>query len=185
MRKTYKSSNVRFCMEDENQRRTQEYLQNLTRKDSSYGKALSDAFVLVLDGRVSNGETGEAEEHCVFAWESKKTSSEGNISNGKILSEEAFHDGLKLAAEHIEESVAERIMDMQRAIIRQLMELGEQALRSVSVENTPYRESYEEETEQVPETDMSDAMMSMVFAMGEQAVPKMGTHFGTWYSLTR
>ena len=39
MRKTYKSSNVRFCMEDENQRRTWEYLQSLTRKDSSYGKA--------------------------------------------------------------------------------------------------------------------------------------------------
>lgn len=52
MRKTYKSSNVRFCMEDENQRRTWEYLQSLTRKDSSYGKALSDAFVLVLDGKV-------------------------------------------------------------------------------------------------------------------------------------
>ena len=33
MRKTYKSSNVRFCMEDENQRRTWEYLQSLTRKD--------------------------------------------------------------------------------------------------------------------------------------------------------
>lgn len=42
MKKTYKSSNVRFCMEDENQRRTWEYLQSLTRKDSSYGKALSD-----------------------------------------------------------------------------------------------------------------------------------------------
>ena len=69
MKKTYKSSNVRFCMEDENQRRTWEYLQSLTRKDSSYGKALSDAFVLVLDGRVSNGETGEVEEHCFYAGE--------------------------------------------------------------------------------------------------------------------
>lgn len=163
MRKTYKSSNVRFCMEDENQRRTWEYLQSLTRKDSSYGKALSDAFVLALDGRVSSGETGEAEEHCFFTWESKKTSSEGNISNGKILSEEAFRDGLKLAAEHIEESVAERIRDMQRVIMRQLPEeLGEQALRTVFVENTPYRESYEEETEQ-----MSDTMMSMALAMGQ------------------
>lgn len=55
MRKTYKSSNVRFCMEDENQCRTWEYLQSLTRKDSSYGKALSDAFVLVLDGKVPKG----------------------------------------------------------------------------------------------------------------------------------
>ena len=62
MRKTYKSSNVRFCMEDKNQRRTWEYLQSLTRKDSSYGKALSDAFVLVLDGKVPKGDAGEAEE---------------------------------------------------------------------------------------------------------------------------
>lgn len=167
MRKTYKSSNVRFCMEDENQRRTWEYLQSLTRKDSSYGKALSDAFVLVLDGKVSNGETGEVEEHCFYAGELEKTSREGNVTNGKILLEEVFYDGMKVAAEHIEESVAERIMDMQRAIIRQLTELGEQALRTVSVENTPYRESHEEETEQVPGTDMSDAMMSMALAMGE------------------
>ena len=167
MKKTYKSSNVRFCMEDENQRRTWEYLQSLTRKDSSYGKALSDAFVLVLDGRVSNGETGEVEEHCFYAGELEKTSREGNVTNGKILLEEVFYDGMKVAAEHIEESVAERIMDMQRAIIRQLTELEEQALRTVSVENTPYRESHEEETEQVPGTDMSDAMMSMALAMGE------------------
>lgn len=168
MRKTYKSSNVRFCMEDENQRRTWEYLRSLTRKDSSYGKALSDAFVLALDGRVSNGETGEAEEHCFFAWESKKTSSEGNISNGKIFSEEAFHDGLKLAAEHIEESVADRISKMQEAFLRQLTkELEEHALRTVSGEDTPHREQCEEETEQGPETDMSDAMMSMALAMGE------------------
>lgn len=167
MRKTYKSSNVRFCMEDENQRRTWEYLQSLTRKDSSYGKALSDAFVLVLDGKVSNGETGEVEEHCFYAGELEKTLREGNVPNGKILLEEVFYDGMKVAAEHIEESVAERIMDMQRAIIRQLTELGEQALRSVAVENTPYRESHKEETEQVPGTDMSDAMMSMALAMGE------------------
>ena len=167
MRKTYKSSNVRFCMEDENQRWTWEYLQSLTRKDSSYGKALSDAFVLVLDGKVSNGETGEVEEHCFYAGELEKTSREGNVTNGKILLEEVFYDGMKVAAEHIEESVAERIMDMQRAIIRQLTELEEQALRTVSVENTPYRESHEEETEQVPGADMSDAMMSMALAMGE------------------
>ena len=96
MRKTYKSSNVRFCMEDENQRRTWEYLQSLTRKDSSYGKALSDAFVLVLDGKISKGKAGEEEEPCLSTSEDKKTSSEGNIPIGKTLSEEAFHDGLKV-----------------------------------------------------------------------------------------
>ena len=52
MRKTYKCSNIKFCMEDENQRRTWEYLQGMTRKDGSYGKILSDAFAAVLDGYV-------------------------------------------------------------------------------------------------------------------------------------
>ena len=58
MRKTYKCSNIKFCMEDENQRRTWEYLQGVTRKDGSYGKMLSDAFVLVLDGK-NRADAGE------------------------------------------------------------------------------------------------------------------------------
>ncbi len=55
MRKNYKCSNIKFCMEDENQRRTWEYLQGITRKDGSYGKILSDAFVAVLDGQIWAG----------------------------------------------------------------------------------------------------------------------------------
>lgn len=165
MKKTYKSSNVRFCMEDENQRRTWEYLQSLTRKDCSYGKALSDAFVLVLDGKVSKGE---AEELCLPTSVAEKAISEGNIPCGKRLSEDAFREGLKVTAEHIEDSVAERISKMQEAFLRQLTkELEEHVLRTVSGENTPHREQYEEETEQVSETDMSDAMMLMALAMGE------------------
>ena len=161
MRKTYKSSNVRFCMEDENQRRTWEYLQSLTRKDSSYGKALSDAFVLVLDGKVPKGNAEEAEEQCFSLLK-------GNIPSDKMLSEEAFYAGLKVTAEHIEECVADRISKMQEALLRQLTkELEEYALRTVWGEDTPHREQYEEETEQVPETDMSNAMMSMALAMGE------------------
>ena len=145
MRKTYKSSNVRFCMEDENQRRTWEYLQSLTRKDCSYGKALSDAFVLFLDGKVPKGDAEEAEEPCFSLLKAKKALSEGNIPSDKMLSEEAFYAGLKVTAEHIEEH----------------------ALRTASGEDTLHREQCEEETEQVPETDMSDAMMSMALAMGE------------------
>ena len=168
MRKTYKSSNVRFCMEDENQRRTWEYLQSLTRKDSSYGKALSDAFVLVLDGKVPKGNAEEAEEQCFSLLKAKKALSEGNIPGDKMLSEEAFYAGLKVTAEHIEECVADRISKMQEALLRQLTkELEEYALRTVWGEDTPHREQYEEETEQVPETDMSNAMMSMALAMGE------------------
>ena len=55
MRKTYKCSNIKFCMEDENQRRTWEYLQGITRKDGSYGKILSDAFVGAIDGKTRLG----------------------------------------------------------------------------------------------------------------------------------
>ena len=39
-------------MEDENQRRTWEYLQSITRKEGSYGKILSEAFVTTFDGRI-------------------------------------------------------------------------------------------------------------------------------------
>ena len=159
MRKTYKSSNVRFCMEDENQRRTWEYLQSLTRKDCSYGKALSDAFVLFLDGKVPKGD---AEELCFSTSVAEKASSEGNIPCGKMLSEDAFREGLKVTAEHIEESLANQISKMQEAFLRQLTkELEEHALRTVSGEETPHREQCEKET------DMSDAMMSMALAMGE------------------
>ena len=73
-----------------------------------------------------------------------------------------------MTAEHIEDSVAERISKMQEAFLRQLTkELEEHALRTVSGDDTPHREQYEGDTEQVSETDMSDAMMSMALAMGE------------------
>ena len=59
MRKTYKCSNVKFCMDDENQRRTWEYLQGITRKDGSYGKVLSDVFVAFLDVQDQEKENDE------------------------------------------------------------------------------------------------------------------------------
>ncbi len=54
MRKTYKCSNIKFCMEDENQRRTWEYLQVMTRKDGSYGKALFQELQKVLAEQIRN-----------------------------------------------------------------------------------------------------------------------------------
>ena len=84
------------------------------------------------------------------------------------MRKDAFRKELKATAEHIEESVANRISKMQEALLRQLTkELEEHVLRTVSGEDTPHSQQYEEETEQVPETDMSDAMMSMALAMGE------------------
>lgn len=49
MRKTYRCTNVKFCMEDEVQRRAWEYLHNGECKDGSYGKILSEALIEVLE----------------------------------------------------------------------------------------------------------------------------------------
>lgn len=51
MRGTYRCTNVKFCMEDENQRRAWEYLHGLNCRDGSYGKVLADALIAVIDSR--------------------------------------------------------------------------------------------------------------------------------------
>lgn len=53
-------------MEDENQRRTWEYLQGITRKDGSYGKILSDAFVEAVDGKTRLGVNKAENESAVL-----------------------------------------------------------------------------------------------------------------------
>lgn len=53
MRGIYRCTNVKFCMEDENQRRAWEYLHGLNRRDGSYGKVLADALIAVI-GSQSN-----------------------------------------------------------------------------------------------------------------------------------
>lgn len=49
MRGTYRCTNVKFCMEDENQRGAWEYLHGLNRRDGSYGKVLADALIAMTD----------------------------------------------------------------------------------------------------------------------------------------
>lgn len=58
MRGTYRCTNIKFCMEDENQRRAWEYLHGLNRRDGSYGKVLADALIAVIDRQrdVQNAE---------------------------------------------------------------------------------------------------------------------------------
>ena len=53
-------------MEDENQRRTWEYLQGITRKDGSYGKILSDAFVEAVDGKPRLGVNKAENESAIL-----------------------------------------------------------------------------------------------------------------------
>ena len=90
MRKIYKCSNIKFCLEDENQRRTWEYLQGMTRKDGSYGKILSDAFAAVLDGHVQSETNGVVRDSAIL-------SGQDTDILGKMLDrvlEEKFHEML-------------------------------------------------------------------------------------------
>ena len=59
MKKTYRCTNVKFCMEDEVQRRAWEYLHNGECKDGSYGKILSEALVAMLDKEKSSSLQSE------------------------------------------------------------------------------------------------------------------------------
>ena len=58
MKGTYRCTNVKFCMEDEKQRRAWEYLHGLNRKDGSYGKVLSEALIQILDMKLELPDMG-------------------------------------------------------------------------------------------------------------------------------
>ena len=133
MRKEYRSSNVRFCMDDENQRRTWEYLQSITRKEGSYGKILSDAFVQILDGN-------------------------------HAIEQEALQQNLS-------ECVTEQILSMhlstlKRELLEELESLYGNAQHAASQTGAD-RTVIGKEAPGVPESDMSDAMITMALAMGE------------------
>ena len=133
MRKEYRSSNVRFCMDDENQRRTWEYLQSITRKEGSYGKILSDAFVQILDGNYA-------------------------------IEQVAFQQNLS-------ECVTEQILSMhlstlKRELLEELESLYGNAQHAASQTGAD-RADIGKEAAGVPESDMSDAMITMALAMGD------------------
>ena len=133
MRKEYRSSNVRFCMDDENQRRTWEYLQSIARKEGSYGKILSDAFVQILDGN-------------------------------HAIEQEALQQNLS-------ECVTEQMLSMQlstlkRELLEEMESIYGNAIPAAS-QTGDHRDEMEQEAAGVPETDMSNAMMTMALAMGD------------------
>lgn len=133
MRKEYRSSNVRFCMDDENQRRTWEYLQSITRKEGSYGKILSDAFVQILDGN-------------------------------HAIEQEALQQNLS-------ECVTEQILSMhlstlKRELLEELESLYGNTQHAASQTGAD-RIDIGKEAAGVPESDMSDAMITMALAMGD------------------
>ena len=133
MRKEYRSSNVRFCMDDENQRRTWEYLQSITRKEGSYGKILSDAFVQILDGN--------------YAIEQEAL--QRNDTDGVI-----------------EQILSTQLSMLKRELLEKMESMYDNTQHAASQTGTN-RADIENEAADVPEMDMSDAMMTMALAMGD------------------
>ena len=146
MRKTYKCSNIKFCLEDENQRRTWEYLQGMTRKDGSYGKILSDAFAAVLDGLVQSETNGVVRDSAIL-------SGQDTDILGKMLDrvlEEKFHEMLPI----LQEAFAEQISRVFREYVSDFYS-GVDASADT------------DRMGQMHESELSEDMMAFAFAMGE------------------
>ena len=149
MRKTYKCSNIKFCMEDENQRRTWEYLQGMTRKDGSYGKILSDAFVAVLDGHVQFETDSVVRDSAIL-------SGQDTYIFGKMLDrvlEQKFHEMLQ----EIQKVLEEQIRDSFSEYISVVHSNAEKLMEKTGADGM----------EQMQEPKLSEDMMAFAFAMGE------------------
>ena len=148
MRKIYKCSNIKFCLEDENQRRTWEYLQGMTRKDGSYGKILSDAFAAVLDGHVQSETNGVVRDSAIL-------SGQDTDILGKMLDrvlEQKFHEILQ----ELQRVLAEQISNSFNEYVSAVYSDAEKLIEKTNADGM----------EQMQEPELSEDMMTFAFAMG-------------------
>lgn len=148
MRKTYKCSNIKFCMEDENQRRTWEYLQGMTRKHGSYGKILSDAFVEVLDSK-NEIRADKSEELLALSLKQSEHEFEQLKEMFARVLEGNFRNLQEILTEHMEKCFQECISNFQ---------VG--AVKAAEVVDS-------NELGQMQEAELSEDMMAFAFTMGE------------------
>lgn len=126
MKRTYRCTNVKFCMEDENQRRAWEYLHGLDRMDGSYGKVLSDALIAVIDAHkdaadaVKGGLLIQTHGSCGDAIKAVSSEIAGIVLEGikEILADKASCYGAEqdanesgLAEREQEDEIAEDMLD--------------------------------------------------------------------------
>ena len=136
-------------MEDENQRRTWEYLQGMTRKDGSYGKILSDAFAAVLDGHVQFETDSVVRDSAIL-------SGRDTYIFGKMLDralEQKFHEMLQ----EIQKVLEEQIRDSFSEYISVVHSNAEKLMEKTGADGM----------EQMQEPKLSEDMMAFAFAMGE------------------
>ena len=132
-------------MEDENQRRTWEYLQGITRKDGSYGKVLSDAFAVFLDGQAPGKSSGES----------------AVVQDGRPVDLETLEQVL-------ERVIGRMLSEMQEVLAEQIRD----ALHEFAGAVHPGTGSVLDEPDvvqidQTQEQELSEDMMAFAFWMGE------------------
>lgn len=148
MRKIYKCSNIKFCMEDENQCRTWEYLQSITRKDGSYGKILSDAFATVLDSE-NEIRADKTEELLTPSLKSSEHEFEQLEELFERVLEAKFQNLQGILTEHMEKCFQEHTSDFQTGVVK----------------TTEMADS--NELGRMQEAELSEDMIAFAFAMGE------------------
>ena len=138
-------------MEDENQRRTWEYLQGITRKDGSYGKILSDAFVAVLDGQIQAGtDTVVCDSDSIISLE----------QNMDILE--------KMLDRVLEQKFHEMLQEMQKVLAEQISSSFTEYVSTFHSDTEKYMEKTDADgMGQMQEAELSEDMMAFAFAMGE------------------
>ena len=136
-------------MEDKNQRRTWEYLQGITRKDGSYGKILSDAFVEALDGQIQTG-TDKA------------------VNDSDIPLEQDMDILEKMLDRALEQKFHEMLQELQRVLTEQISSsFSEYVSSSHSGAEKLMEKADVDGMEQMQEQELSEDMMAFAFAMGE------------------
>lgn len=135
-------------MEDENQRRTWEYLQGITRKDGSYGKILSDVFATVLDSK--NGiKADKPEELLTLSLKPSEHEFEQLKEMFVRVLEAKFWSLQEILTEHMEKCFQEHTSDFQVGAVKAPEMTDSNELR------------------QTQEVELSEDMMAFAFTMGE------------------
>ena len=136
-------------MEDENQRRTWEYLQGITRKDGSYGKILSDAFVEVLDRQIQAG-TDKA------------------VGDSAILLQQNTDILEKMLDRALEQKFHEMLQELQRVLTEQISSNFSEYVSAVHSDTEKLMDKADADgMGQMQEAELSEDMMAFAFAMGE------------------
>ena len=135
-------------MEDENQRRTWEYLQGVARKDGSYGKILSDAFAAVLDRGIQTGTD--------------------DVPVSRLeLAEQDFGELTELLDRVLEQKFHKMLQEMQKVFAEQMSRVFIEYMRDSHFG----AEISEDKVDvggmgQMREPELSEDMMAFAFAMG-------------------